>query len=161
MPFYCRTSIGSYSICSFNKDVCFIFSDTCTTIAFTASLSYNLINHHNKQVIFNTVATKAGSGYNTTTGIFTAPVEGNYFFIWHVETANIDNAYCYLYLYKNNNGLQFTANADSRGRNGGSDSGSNSAVLFLHEGDYVGIRTSACYYLHLSQAHLYITRLYP
>ena len=115
-------------------------------IAFTASLASTLSDHHQKPVIYSTVQTNIGSGYSATTGVFTAPMAGTYVFVWHGVIHK--SSYCELNLYKNGNGLQFWAVADSRGVADATDSGSNSAVLTLNTGDTVGIRTVTCGYLY-------------
>ena len=123
---------------------CLLFVDT--TIGFTALLTSALSNHNQKHVIYDVVETNEGSGYNTSTGLFTAPVAGTYVFIWHAMTYAHATGFktCYLYLHKNYKLLYFTAFADSVGRNGGNDAASNSAVLTLNAGDTVGIRTAEC-----------------
>ena len=124
-----------------------LFADT--TIGFTAKLRFRRSDHHNKPVIYDVVETNTGSGYSTTTGILTAPVDGTYVFILHAMAYNSCSGWCDLYLYRNGAQLLFTAYADSNGRTGGSDSASNSAVLTLDIVDTVGIRTgSYCGYMY-------------
>ena len=109
-------------------------------------------NYNSKPVVYGNVETNMGSGYNKSTGLFTAPVAGTYVFIWHVMTYKTGSGYCYLYLYRNGAQLQFTAYADVRGRTDGNDAGSNSAILNLNTGDTVGIRTyGGCGYLYGSE----------
>ena len=100
-------------------------------------------------MIYDEVETNKGSGYDATTGIFTAPVEGTYVFIWQVVTQNSGIGYCDLDLYKNGSRHLIMSRADSRGRVGGtSDAASNSAVLTLNTGDTVGIRAGSCDYVY-------------
>ena len=131
----------------FNQCVCYTFADT--PIAFTAQHTSSR-SHYSERVKYDKVETNDGSGYNASTGIFTAPVAGTYMFLWHVMTTS-DNArgYCYQYLYKNGAQLQFLAVADAQGNTDRSDAASNSAVLTLNTGDTVSIRVhGSCGYLY-------------
>ena len=126
---------------------CYILTDE--TVAFSAYLVSGISNHHNKSVIYNAVETNKGSGYSTSTGLFTVPVDGTYVFIWNSMTFNTGYGYCEIYLYKNGALLDFIiVQADSRGRTGGTDSASNSIVLSLNTGVKVGTRTTTCNYLY-------------
>ena len=113
-----------------------------------AFLTLHLSNHNHKQVVYDNVETNLGSCYNTTTGLFTVPVDGTYVFIWHAVADTDGSGYCHLLLYRNGAQRQITAFADSRGSSGGTDAASNSAVLTLNTGDTVGIRTGDCGYLY-------------
>ena len=138
--------VGNFNFIIFNY-VSYILLDK--TIGFSAYFSSNLANHHHKTVIYNTVQTNKGSGYSTATGIFTAPVVGTYVFMWHAMTTKSGSSnYCELYLYRNGVRLNFAAHADGHETAGGTDSGSNSALLTLSPGDTVFIKTGACYYLY-------------
>ena len=125
--------------------MCFILADA--TIGFIAHLTSPLSTHHDKPVIYDAVETNEGSGYNTSTGLFTAPVAGTYVFMWHAMTLNIGSGYCVLILYRNDALLKFRAEADSRMRTGGNDAASSSAILTMNNGDTVGIKTGTCGYL--------------
>ena len=106
-------------------------------------LTSTLNNYDHGQVKYNVVQTNIGSGYNKDTGIFTAPKDGAYVFIWYSFTFKSDSA-CELYLYRNGAKLSFSAYADTRGKPTGFDSASNSVILSLTIGDTVGIRTAYC-----------------
>ena len=107
-----------------------------------------LEDHNYRQVIYDSIKTNKGSGYSSSTGIFTAPMEGTYVFIWNAMTYHTGNYYCELYLYRNSIRQRFQANADARGRTDGHDNGSNCVLLSLNVGDRVGIRTKNCNYLY-------------
>ncbi|XP_060573145.1 complement C1q-like protein 2 isoform X2 [Ruditapes philippinarum] len=47
-----------------------------------------VLDTKNEVLVFESIITNEGSGYDKSTGIFTAPVEGTYFFTVHVCTAN-------------------------------------------------------------------------
>ena len=127
-----------------NREI--IYSVSEKTICFTAYLSSGLTNYSHKIVVYDLVETNKGQGYNTSSGVFTAPRAGDYFFIWNVMTRG-NGRYCYLYLYKNGVQANFVAHADTS-TTLGSDSGSNSVVLSLSAGDRVWTRTFGCDYLY-------------
>ena len=59
------------------------------TVAFHANNVKDLILDQKKEVlVFQNIITNEGSGYDKSTGIFTAPVEGVYNFIVHVCAEN-------------------------------------------------------------------------
>ena len=59
------------------------------TVAFHADYVKDLILDQNKEVlVFQNIITNEGSGYDKSTGIFTAPVDGVYYFTVHVCAAN-------------------------------------------------------------------------
>ena len=118
------------------------FSDK--TVGFSAYRTTPLSNHHGKTVIYNATQTNKDSGYNTATGIFTAPVAGTYVFLWNAMTNRSGHNFCALYLYRNGARLNFKASSYMVGDI--IDSSSNSAVLTLAIGDIVGIITGYCYY---------------
>ncbi|XP_060573146.1 complement C1q-like protein 2 isoform X3 [Ruditapes philippinarum] len=47
-----------------------------------------VLDTNNEVLVFESIITNEGSGYDKSTGIFTAPIEGTYFFTVHVCTAN-------------------------------------------------------------------------
>ncbi|CAC5380328.1 C1QL [Mytilus coruscus] len=49
-------------------------------------------------VVYNTVTTNLGGGYDKSTGVFTAPVEGLFFFAWTVLAIKGKNFYTHLNL---------------------------------------------------------------
>ncbi|XP_062573030.1 complement C1q tumor necrosis factor-related protein 6-like [Saccostrea cucullata] len=56
-------------------------------VAFTALLDGNNQYEQDDTVIYNVIRTNAGGNYNETTGIFTAPDAGVYFFTWSTLTS--------------------------------------------------------------------------
>lgn len=65
----------------------FIDNPNIDTIAFQSSLTKNLENMKNQEtVIFDEVSLNEGNAYDHTSGIFTAPSDGIYFFTWTILT---------------------------------------------------------------------------
>lgn len=58
--------------------------------------------------IFNNVVANVGSGYNNTTGVFTAPSTGKYFFCGQVGVSGLTSSHrAYYVIFSFNNGVQF------------------------------------------------------
>nr|XP_029136053.1 uncharacterized protein LOC114921044 [Labrus bergylta] len=89
-------------------------------------------------LIYKTVITNIGNGYNAATGIFTAPVAGVYYFIiffqagWKHKTS--------LHLYKNSEVKLSTFDEDTVTNR--SDNGGNAGYFHLQRGDQVYVRLS-------------------
>lgn len=105
-------------------------------VAFTAKLGNHAENLGLHQpVIFEDVETNIGDGYAPDSGLFTAPVNGTYFFtasiMCHygdfVETEMVHNGNHVIYMYASDNDFE---------------QGTNSAVLVLTKGDHVWIRNA-------------------
>lgn len=65
------------------------------TVAFTAVLTHLLNNlRDNQNIVFDSVYTNAGNGYNEHDGVFTAPVSGVYAFHTTIYTLPNRLAYC-------------------------------------------------------------------
>ena len=60
------------------------------------------VDYVNAKVIFNTIKTNNGNHYSTTTGLFTAPISGNYFFHSSIRKASAGTDYFGIRIYKNN-----------------------------------------------------------
>ena len=134
-------------------------------MCFSAYRSSSIPSDYSYRVmVYDRVHVNKGSGYSTSTGIFTAPVGGEYFFSWHSTTYGADN-YCELWIYKNGSYLVLNALADTHGKSG-YDSASNSIVLSLLTGDNVLIHTGSCdflitvYHLSDSNCNQIVRRLY-
>ncbi|XP_061186356.1 complement C1q-like protein 3 [Saccostrea echinata] len=90
----------------------------------------------NEIIVFKNVLSNVGDGYNPTTGIFTAPVTGNYVFFFAVEVPK--NTYFSINLFVNNN---FVAEALA-GKIGDSfNTGSNMVSLLVRKNDRVCIKS--------------------
>ena len=119
----------------------FLDEDVCFTAYLSSYAAFNVPS----VIIYNRVITNRGSGYNTADGVFTAPRDGTYLFIWNSETYG--GHYCYLNLFKNGLDVGFTAYSDAL--SGHADSGSMSLVLELTTGDRVWVYNNGnCQYLY-------------
>lgn len=89
-------------------------------------------------VLFNDVVTNIGSYYNASTGRFTAPVAGSYYFIssGHMETTN--NLARALKFYKNGGEVSYAYALNATGSRGII---MNVAILTLAANDYITIGT--------------------
>ncbi|XP_049923782.1 complement C1q-like protein 2 [Epinephelus moara] len=87
-------------------------------------------------LVFRTVITNIGNGYNQFTGIFAAPVKGVYYFTFyhHAGGSHIVS----LNLIKNNNPVVQTF--DHRSSGDTADNGGNAVFLQLQQGDQVYVR---------------------
>uniref|UniRef100_A0A8W8LMJ7 C1q domain-containing protein n=1 Tax=Magallana gigas TaxID=29159 RepID=A0A8W8LMJ7_MAGGI len=109
-----------------------------STIAFQSSLTNNLNNMKNHEtVVFDKVSVNEGKAYDSSSGIFTAPLDGTYSFTW--TTLTTGGKYFISEIMQN--GKVITKNyTDGRGRDGYEMSTSH-ANIKMKKGDKVWIRT--------------------
>ena len=111
---------------------------------FTASLAKAIEHDYSSRtIVFDKVITSYGGGYDSSTGVFTTPKDGNYYFYWQI-TVNGGNA-CDTYLKKNGDTIVKVA-VDDRGSSDWT-TGSDMAFLFLSKGDEVWVYVSTCSYV--------------
>ena len=77
-----------------------LLSDQNNAIGFTAYTNMDLGLSQNQVVVFNTVPFNIGDDYDATTGVFTCPVNGIYFF--GVSAYSSSDRYVSLQLVKDN-----------------------------------------------------------
>ena len=116
-------------------------------VAFYAVIQYDKTNVGNHQIIqFDWVKLNIGNGYNSGTGIFTAPSSGFYVFFW--STTNKD------YTYMNSElmvrGSIYGKTMSDAGEHDDYESASNMAIVQLSRGDLVWLRSGTWHDRHLA-----------
>ncbi|XP_030286445.1 complement C1q-like protein 4 [Sparus aurata] len=94
----------------------------------------------NRTLKFDTIITNVGGGYDNTSGEFTAPLTGVYYFTFSYE-AKEDNK-SGLSLMKNSSVIVKGADNNKKGEYL-TDNGGNSAILQLQSGDKVSVQLPA------------------
>ncbi|XP_063063915.1 uncharacterized protein LOC134456480 [Engraulis encrasicolus] len=104
-------------------------------VAFSAGLGYGSIESGRRSldVVFSRVITNVGQAYNSTTGFFTAPVRGVYYFSFTVMD-NLDSRYMIIRMYKNRERLMWLNEHDTDGK---ASYLSGGLTLQLEKGDTV------------------------
>ncbi|XP_070184220.1 cerebellin-3-like [Littorina saxatilis] len=108
-------------------------------VGFSAAfqLAHDMVNIGQGGVIkFSNIITNSGSGYSATTGVFTAPVAGNYGFYLSFRSDNTHD-YVVIALEKNNKALHY---AVAEGKRVFRDKGACFATSHLNVGDKVRAR---------------------
>ncbi|CAC5403856.1 unnamed protein product [Mytilus coruscus] len=109
-------------------------------VAFMAKNSAALQNIPSKSVVvYKTVVTNLGNGYDTSNGIFTAPSNGVYIFSWTVLCHHGKNFYTYISLNEN----LIARNYASAGGVADHASGSQNVILEIKKNDKVSVRIQA------------------
>uniref|UniRef100_A0A3B5PRG8 Myosin-2 heavy chain, non muscle-like n=1 Tax=Xiphophorus maculatus TaxID=8083 RepID=A0A3B5PRG8_XIPMA len=94
-------------------------------------------------LIFSKTITNVGRGYNSSAGVFTAPVTGLYFFSF--TAADYLKGYMGLYLYRNEQQVTFSLDLNDHG---GYASMTSAVALQLDRGDRVRLALPASYRLY-------------
>uniref|UniRef100_A0A3P9NBA7 Complement C1q-like protein 2 n=1 Tax=Poecilia reticulata TaxID=8081 RepID=A0A3P9NBA7_POERE len=94
-------------------------------------------------LIFSKTITNVGRGYNSSAGVFTAPVTGLYFFSF--TAADYLKGYMGLYLYRNEQPVSFSLDLNDHG---GYTSMTSAVALQLDRGDQVRLALPASYRLY-------------
>ena len=128
--------------------------------SFKAGLSTSYTPGSGVDIIFNSVNTgqthfNSGGYYSTTTGRFTAPIAGKYFFtteiIWMSVPNNTNMADC-MYIYKNGGNATYSfrraVSNEGTTTNGSYYTDHANCVLDLAAGDYVTVRNQTAQQVH-------------
>ncbi|XP_048743994.2 heavy metal-binding protein HIP-like [Ostrea edulis] len=107
-------------------------NDITRKVAFTAGVSSQSTSWNSGTLVFPRVVYNIGGGYDPNTGVFTAPVDGHFFFFVNVQSYGSQYIYTYLVL---NGTPKVTTMAYST-----YSSGPNLAVLSLQQGDRVWVK---------------------
>ncbi|XP_030286075.1 complement C1q-like protein 4 [Sparus aurata] len=88
---------------------------------------------------YNKVLTNIGDAYNSSTGVFTAPITGVYYFnfFYHAGGKHASK----LELFKNSE--MIVRSSDHKSDSDGADNGGNAVVLQLQQGDQVYVHMPA------------------
>ncbi|XP_062391035.1 complement C1q tumor necrosis factor-related protein 3-like, partial [Sardina pilchardus] len=116
-------------------------------VAFSAGLTnsgYISSGDTDLNLVFTKVITNVGQAYSSTTGFFTAPVRGVYYFRFTVVD-NLASRILYIIMSKNGEKILQLYEYDSDGQPSYLSSG---ATLQLEEGDVVNMRLPAGYRLY-------------
>ncbi|XP_061167321.1 cerebellin-3-like [Saccostrea echinata] len=110
-----------------------------TPIAFYAYMSkseHNPSNHH--MLIFDTIKTNLGGGYNRHSGMFSAPVAGLYVFTWTIYTGEHGKTAFAIYV---NDDIVSSCFGETDGNSRDYDSETGTIVVPLNQHDDVYIRS--------------------
>ncbi|XP_061176735.1 multimerin-2-like isoform X1 [Saccostrea echinata] len=106
-------------------------------VAFSASVSSYSSSWNSGTLVFPSVITNEGNGYNPSNGIFTAPFDGTYVFFVNVQSYNKNTIYVDIVL---NGSTKVRTMAFSSSGNDYYDAGPNLVVLTIQKGDAVWVR---------------------
>ena len=103
-----------------------------TEVVFYANMLYNWQNPPiNRTIVFDRVQTNVGNGYNESTGVFTAPSSGVYFFTWTIYSGGNGETQFQIFV---NDSIFGHTNSDTKGMdNFNSHSGSMVVHLFAND----------------------------
>uniref|UniRef100_A0A4W6DL14 C1q domain-containing protein n=1 Tax=Lates calcarifer TaxID=8187 RepID=A0A4W6DL14_LATCA len=113
-----------------------------TMVAFSALAEYGGAHgpfDGDTTLVYNTLIANVGDAYNTSTGVFAAPVAGVYCFILSYHAGGHQIAKLTL----TKNGEPIVATSDHKSDADTADNGGNAAVLELKRGDQVYVRLAA------------------
>ncbi|XP_062567984.1 uncharacterized protein LOC134230236 isoform X2 [Saccostrea cucullata] len=105
-------------------------------VGFSASVTSPNSSWNRGTLVFSTVITNEGNGYNPSNGIFTAPVDGTYVFFVNVQSYYRKTIYAAIVL----NGA---TKVKTMAHNNYNDAGPNMVVLNIKKGDAVWVRYSS------------------
>ena len=107
-----------------------------TKIGFTAGVTSESTSWNSGTLVFPTVITNVGNGYNPSDGVFTAPMAGVYVFFVNVQGYSSQSIYVSIVL----NGATKVRTAAYAAGGDIEEAGPNLVVLSLQTGDRVWIK---------------------
>ncbi|XP_062579023.1 multimerin-2-like [Saccostrea cucullata] len=121
--------------------------DLSRRVAFTAGVTSSSTSWNSGTLVYNKVINNVGGGYNPNTGIFTAPVVGDYVFYVTIQSHGSNEIDIDIVL---NGSSKVRAEAYTYSANERYDVGTNLVTLQLQKGDTVWVRyySGTGYYTH-------------
>ncbi|XP_062598300.1 multimerin-2-like [Saccostrea cucullata] len=118
-------------------------------VAFTAGVTSSSTSWNSGTLVFNKVINNVGGGYNPNTGIFTAPLNGDYVFYVSIQSAGADFYDIYVDIVFNGSS-KVRAMAYNYNSNDLHETGTNMVTLRLQQGDTVWVKhhSGTGYYTH-------------
>ncbi|XP_062566830.1 uncharacterized protein LOC134229134 [Saccostrea cucullata] len=110
-----------------------------TKVAFTAGITSQDTSWSGSTLVFPKIIFNTGGGYNPTTGMFTAPVDGHYVFFVCVQSYNTNEIWVDIVL---NGESQVRTMAHDKHDKDYFETGVNLVVLRLNQGDKVWVKRS-------------------
>lgn len=114
-----------------------VIKDISKKVGFTATITNSFISSHGLSLIFPTIISNVGDGYNNQDGVFTAPIDGTYVFFCKITGANNPGDLYFEFML---NGSAKTRNLVYSRSSVKYRTASNLIVLQLSLGDRVWIR---------------------
>ncbi|XP_061195982.1 uncharacterized protein LOC133204256 [Saccostrea echinata] len=111
--------------------------DMLVRVAFTAGLTFDSSSWNSGTLVYNKVINNVGGGYNRYTGIFTAPVVGNYIFYVSIKSYQQKSIFVDIVL---NGSSKVRAGAVANPPHESYETGTNLVTLRLQQGDTVWVR---------------------
>lgn len=113
----------------------YLFSER--KVAFSAKLTKKRDGYRKEQrIVFNDAVYSYGGGYDSSTGIFTAPKSGTYLFIFNVESGYSTKAHVHLM-------VRGYSKASAIAESGNAITGGNACIAFMTKGDRAWIETAS------------------
>ncbi|XP_062588928.1 uncharacterized protein LOC134250580 [Saccostrea cucullata] len=117
------------------RDVYGRITNITEKVAFTAGVTSTSTTWNSGTLVFDLIVYNIGGGYDSSTGVFTSPVDGHFVFFINVQAPGSNTIYTYIVL---NGSAKVTTMA--YGSSDNYDSGPNLVVLRLQKGDRVWVK---------------------
>ena len=128
-------------------------------ISFHANLSPTIATTNAQTIVFDHVTTNLGGAYNGTTGVFTAPVAGQYYFSLTFMLNNPSSDYSYfgkLDVIKNRN-IVILVRADANPETGHFATASGATIIGLIKGDKVSVEANSAQMIIIGGEYTYFS----